>query len=154
MLQPKHLVCPDRPTCTNTGAMTACLFTPSLMTFGKSRMILVAKIVVFVGAEIFMVKNLYVICFGRFIFQIYAGVFTVFVPKFANRCLICKWRDSSGLLTRSWPLFVSFSHHYLYYPSQQISKRLIKVPLSCSSTGKSSFVCRSSLLPSRQPYFC
>jgi hypothetical protein len=70
--------------------MTACLCAPSLMTFGKSRIILVTNIVVFVGAGIFMVKNFNVICFGRFIFEIYAGALTVFVPKFVISCFLWK----------------------------------------------------------------
>jgi MFS family permease len=71
-------------TCTNTGAMTACLCAPSLMGFGKWRMILATNIVVIVGAGVCMVNNFYVICIGRFILGMSAGAFTVFVPKFVN----------------------------------------------------------------------
>jgi len=71
-------------TCTNLGAMVACMLAPGLMQRGKYNMILANNVLVVVGAMLCLYNNFTVICIGRFILGMSAGAFTVFTPKFVN----------------------------------------------------------------------
>ena len=66
------------------GAFTGAIFAGAFVKFGKKKCIHVNNIILMVGCALCLVKNLYVVTVGRFIFGLSAGSFSVFVPSYIN----------------------------------------------------------------------
>ena len=63
------------------GLALGALSSGSLTRFGKKNCIHATNILVFIGCSLLLVKELYVIYVGRFLFGLAGGAFSVFVKK-------------------------------------------------------------------------
>lgn len=64
--------------------MTSALGAGYLVSYGKWRMILLSNLLIVIGISICLIDNVYAIAFGRFIWGMAAGAFTVFCPKYVS----------------------------------------------------------------------
>jgi len=66
------------------GAFTGSISAGAFVKFGKKKCIHVNNIILAIGCILCLVKNIYVVTVGRFIFGLSAGSFSVFVPSYIN----------------------------------------------------------------------
>lgn len=83
-------------TCTNIGAMVSALFAAKFAKYGLWKMIIYTNIFVFAASAICMVDNSGVILFGRFLYGMASGAFTVYVPKYVSLLTPKEYRGSFG----------------------------------------------------------
>lgn len=76
--------------------MLSALFAARFTVFGKWKMIIATNIFVLAATAVCMVDNSYVICFGRFLYGMAAGAFTVFVPKYVTELTPMEFRGPLG----------------------------------------------------------
>lgn len=67
--------------------------------FGKLKCIHGTNILLSIGCAITLIKNEYAILFGRFLFGMAAGAFSVFVPSYINELSPNEMKGSLGSLT-------------------------------------------------------
>lgn len=85
---------------TNLGAMIACLGAGPLMKYGKWNMIVATNAFVIAASAICMVDNPSVILFGRFLYGIASGAFSVFCPKYVAEITPIEYRGPFGSLNQ------------------------------------------------------
>lgn len=83
-------------TCTNLGAMVSSLFAARFSSYGLWKMIIFTNIFVLVATAVCMIDNSAVILFGRFLYGMAAGAFTVYVPKFVAEITPKEYRGPFG----------------------------------------------------------
>ena len=64
--------------------MGGALCTSSFIKYGKLKMILILNGVLVAAIGVCMIENIFVIAFGRFVWGICAGSYSVFVPNYLN----------------------------------------------------------------------
>jgi len=86
------------------GSAIGAIGSGSFARYGKWRCIVLNNIIVVAGAAITLVPNTYVITFGRFIYGISNGAFSVFVPLYINETAPVEIKGPLGVMTQ---LFVT-----------------------------------------------
>lgn len=79
--------------------MFGALFSGPVAAVGKWNALVLTNIFVGVGSSIALIKNHYAIIFGRFIYGISAGSFSVFVPMFINELAPIELKGPIGVIT-------------------------------------------------------
>lgn len=82
------------------GAAVGSLFLGPFAKFGKKNGIHATNIILAVGCSLTLVKQVYVIFAGRFMFGLAAGTFSVFVPSFINELTPIELKGPLGSATQ------------------------------------------------------
>jgi len=80
--------------------MTSALGAGQFTRYGKWNMILATNVLVLLAVAICMVNNSIVILFGRFVYGMAAGAFTVFVPKYTSELAPSEYRGPFGAVNQ------------------------------------------------------
>jgi len=102
--------------CTNLGAMFAALGAARFTKYGKWKCIIATNIFVMLATAFCLINNSYVICFGRFLYGMAAGAFTVFVPKYVTEMTPLEYRGPFGAIPQFMCTFGIFSVALLGLP--------------------------------------
>ena len=66
------------------GAFCGAISAGPFVKFGKKKCIHITNVLLTIGCILCLVKNIYVVTVGRFLFGLSAGAFSVFVPSYIN----------------------------------------------------------------------
>ena len=81
------------------GLALGALFSGPLARFGKKNCIHATNVLVLIGCSLLLIKELYVIYVGRFLFGLAGGAFSVFVPSFINEVTPTELKGQFGSST-------------------------------------------------------
>lgn len=80
--------------------MTSALGAGYLVGYGKWKMILLTNVLIVAGVALCMIDNSFVILFGRFIWGMASGAFTVFCPKYVAEMAPVEMKGSLGAFSQ------------------------------------------------------
>jgi SP family facilitated glucose transporter-like MFS transporter 1 len=94
------------------GAACGALSSGLLLRFGKKNCIHLANRVLIIGCLLTLIRNIYIVFVGRFLFGLAAGSFLVFVPSFINEVTPIELKGTYGSATQMLLNFGIFASNF------------------------------------------